>query len=137
MIYLIKEDLVEVIQERMLDDSLQLDDAILDGQEEKAIAFAESYISGRYKTKEIFAPPVKRHPLLIFVLSRMVVYWVVRRNATRKVPEDYEAIFKEAKKVLENIQGGSQKLIGLPEVSENGNSAKLMYGNTTNDNFFV
>ncbi|MFR9166832.1 MAG: hypothetical protein ACLVKO_11660 [Dysgonomonas sp.] len=43
MRYLVKEDLTEVIQERLLDDSLQLTDTILDGLEEKAIAFSISY----------------------------------------------------------------------------------------------
>lgn len=54
MIYLVKDDLIEVIQEKLLDDSLQLVDYILDGLEIKAIAFSASYISGRYKVNEIF-----------------------------------------------------------------------------------
>ena len=99
MKYLEKEDLVEVIQERLLDDSLQLDDEILDGLEQKAIAFAISYISGRYKTDEIFGSPVK---------------------------------------LLSNVQSKAQTLNGLPEVTaEDGSTTSLMYGNTTNDNFFI
>lgn len=137
MIYLVKEDLIEVIQERQLDDSLDLNEDILKGLEEKTIAFAESYISGRYKANEIFTPPVKRQALLTFVLARLVVYWAVRRNAARKVPDDYTDIFNEARKVLENIQSGAQKMPGLPETSEDRNSAKSMYGNSTNDNFFL
>lgn len=138
MRYLKKEDLVEVIQERLLDDSLQLDDKILEGLEEKAIAFAKSYISGRYKTDEIFADPPLRNPLLVQALSMIVVYRAVRRNAARKVPEDYTDIYKEAVKILENIQSKAQTLDGMPEVtSEDGSSATLMYGNTTNPNFFI
>ena len=139
MIYINKDDLIEVIQERLLDDSLQLDDDILDGLEEKAIAFTISYISGRYKTDEIFTPPaVKRHPLLVQAISMIVVYRAVRRNAARKVPEDYTDIYKEAVKILENIQKGSQALDGLPEVTgEDGTSATLMYGNTTKDEYFL
>lgn len=74
MIYLEKEDIIEVIQERLLDDSLQLDDDILNGLEKKAIAFAVSYISGRYKTDEIFGEPVKRHPLLVQAIAMITVY---------------------------------------------------------------
>jgi phage gp36-like protein len=139
MIYINRNDLVEVIQERLLDDSLQLDDTVLDGLEEKAVAFAVSYISGRYKTDEIFTPPsVKRHPLLVQAVSMITVYRAVRRNAARKVPEDYTDIYREAVKILENIQKGSQALDGLPEITgEGGTPATLMYGNTTKDEFFL
>lgn len=138
MRYLEKEDLVEVIQEYFLDDSKQFDDKVTDGLEEKAIAFVISYISGRYKTDEIFADPVKRTPLLIFVIARLVVYWTVRRNAARKVPEDYKTIYDEAVSILSKIQSGVQTLPGMPEVTGNdGSTAELMYGNTTNDNLFI
>lgn len=138
MRYIAKEDLVEVIQERLLDDSLQLDDSILDGLEEKAIAFAGSYISGTYKADIIFGEPVIRHHLLVQAIAMIVVYRAVRRNAARKVPEDYTDTYKEAVKILSNIQSRAQALDGLPEVTaENGSSGALMYGNTTNPNFFI
>lgn len=138
MKYVEKEDLIEVIQERQLDDSVELDDTILDGIETKAISFATSYISGRYKTDEIFGTPVKRHPLLVQAIAMIVVYRAVRRNASRKVPEDYTDTYKEAKEILSNIQSGKQSLDGLPEITaEDGSTAKLMYGNTTKDEFFI
>jgi phage gp36-like protein len=139
MIYIEKEDLIEVIQERLLDDSLQLNDTVLDGLEAKAIAFTVSYIAGRYKTDEIFTPPdVKRHPLLIQTIAMIIVYRAVRRNAARKVPEDYTDIYKEAVRILENIQKGAQALDGIPEVTgEGGTAATLMYGNTTKDEYFL
>ena len=144
-----QEDLIEVIQEKLLDDSLQLDNTILDGLEIKAIAFAASYISGRYKVDEIFGgtwwtedgtqptAPVKRSPVLVQAIAMITIYRAVRRNAARKVPDDYTDIYNEAIKILGNIQKGSQLLMGLPEVTENGSTAKLMYGNTTNDSFFI
>jgi len=150
MIYLVKDDLIEVIQEKLLDDSLQLDDNILDGLEIKAIAFSASYISGRYKVNEIFGgtwwtedgtgptAPVKRSPILVQAIAMIVIYRAVRRNAARKVPDDYTDIYKEALKILENIQKGSQTLDGLPEVTDDdGSTAKLMYGNTTKDEYFL
>ncbi len=116
MRYLEKEDLIEVIQEYFLDDSKQFDDRVTDGLEEKAIAFVISYISGgRYKTDEIFNDPVKRTPLLIFVIARLVVYWTVRRNAARKVPEDYKTIYDEAVSILAKIQSGIQSLPVCPK----------------------
>lgn len=138
MRYLEKEDLIEVVQEYFLDDSNQFDDRVTDGLEEKAIAFTVSYISGRYRTDEIFDVPVKRTPLLVFVIARLVVYWTVRRNAARKVAEDYKTIYDEAVSILAKIQNGVQALPGMPEVTgDDGSTAKLMYGNTTNDNLFI
>lgn len=152
MRYLDKDDLIEVIQEKFLEDSIQFDDKTIDGLEKKAIAFVVSYISGRYKTDEIFggdwweegstAPgpngSMKRHPLIIFVMARLVVFWAVRRNAARKVPEDYKEIKDEAISILTKIQSGVQTLPGMPEVTgDDGFSAKLIYGNTTNDNLFI
>lgn len=138
MKYLSKDDIIEVIQERLLDDSLQLDDAILDGLEEKAAAFAVSYISGRYDTGAIFGDVPMRHPLLVQALAMIVTYRAVRRNAARKVPDDFSDIYKEAVKILENIQSGKQQLAGLPEITgSDGTTASLMYGNGTNKLFFL
>ena len=44
MKYLDKDDLIEVIQEKFLDDSIQFDDRVVDGLEKKSIAFVVSYI---------------------------------------------------------------------------------------------
>lgn len=140
MIYITKEDLIDIIQENLLDDSIQLNDNIIDSIEEKAIAMAVSYISGRYQTNKIFDTnaPI-RHPLLVQAISMITVYRIVRRNAARKVPEDYRLIYDEALKILENIQAGKQRLDTLPEISKidnQGNPTNLMWGNATNrDNF--
>lgn len=138
MRYINREDLIEVIQERLLDESIQMNEDILDGIEEKAIKFAISCISGRYKTDIIFGDPVMRHDLLVQAIAMIVVYRLVRRNAARKVPDDFPDIYKEAKEILSNIQKGSQQLDGLPEiVGQDGTSASLMSGNNTNRNFFI
>lgn len=137
MYYITMEDIREVIQERLLIESIELDESILEGIERKAIDFVISYISGRYYTDLIFGIPL-RNGLLVQVISMIVVYRAVRRNAARKVPDDFPDIYKEAIKILSNIQSGSQKLDGLPEITgENGSTGSLMYGNTTNPNFFI
>lgn len=138
MKYIQKADLVEIIQERLLDDSLQLDAAILDGLEAKAIAFATSYIGGTYDAAKIFGDPVMRHPLLVQALAMIVTYRAVRRNAARKVPDDFTDLYKEAVKILTNIQSGAQSLDGLPAITApDGTTGSLMYGNSTKDNFFI
>lgn len=141
MRYITREDLIDVIQEKMLDDSVQLDGAVIDSIEEKAIAFVISFISGRYKTVEIFdkESPL-RHAILVQVISMIVTYRIVRRNAARKVPEDYKQVYDEAVTILKNIQGGSQKLDTMPEVpstDESGNPVNIMWGNTTNKDYFI
>ncbi len=149
MQYIEQADLIEVIQERLLDDSTQFTADTVDGLEKKAIAFADSYISGRYKTDEIFGGDwwldgsttdpgtMKRHPLLTLAIARLVVYWSVRRNAARKVPEDYKAIYDEAERILSKIQSGVQTLAGLPLVVGETGEQKLLWGNTTNPNNYI
>lgn len=143
MKYLNKEDLISVTQERLLDESVinqSNDDTTLNDIESKAIAFAISYISGRYDTDKIFATPPLRNGVLVQAIAQIVVYRAVRRNAARKVPEDFKELYDEAVRMLNNIQKGSTKLKGLPEPTKNGNSisqAKLMYGNNTKNDFFI
>jgi phage gp36-like protein len=147
MKYITREDLIEVIQGRLLDESVsELPDELLDGLESKAIDFAASYISGRYDTDKIFSLPptpserggVLRNGLLVQAIAMIVVYRAVRRNAARKVPDDFPDMYAEAIRILNNIQTGAQSLAGLPEVTgDTGTTGSLMYGNNTNKDFFI
>ncbi|MDR1456430.1 MAG: DUF1320 domain-containing protein [Tannerella sp.] len=139
MRYITREDLIETIQGRLIDESVsEAPEEILDGLESKAIDFAISYISGRYNTEVIFGDPILRSGLLVQAIAMIVVYRAVRRNAARKVPDDFPDIYSEAIKILSNIQTGAQSLPGLPEITgETGTPGSLMYGNTTNKDFFI
>ena len=139
MKYIAREDLIEVIQGRLLDESVsELQDELLNGIESKAIDFAISYISGRYDTDKIFGDPFMRNGLLVQAIAMITVYRVVRRNAARKVPDDFTDVYTEAIKILSNIQTGAQSLPGIPEITgDSGTSGSLMYGNTTNNDFFI
>lgn len=139
MRYLTREDLIEVIQGRLLDESVaELPEELLNGLEDKAIDFAISYISGRYDTEKIFGEPVMRSGLLVQAISMIVVYRAVRRNAARKVPDDFPDMYSEAISILNNIQIGSQLLVSMPEITgESGTTGSLMFGNTTNSDFFI
>ncbi|MDR0872996.1 MAG: DUF1320 domain-containing protein [Prevotellaceae bacterium] len=139
MKYITREDLIEVIQGRLLDESVsELPDELLNGLESKAIEFAISYISGRYDTTVIFGEPPMRNNLLVQAIAMIVVYRAVRRNAARKVADDFPDMYSEAIKILSNIQTGAQSLVGLPEVTgDTGTTGSLMYGNTTNKDFFI
>lgn len=146
MKYVTKEDLIEVIQERLLEASItsvpDVDletNTTLNNIEQKAIDFAISYISGTYDTVKIFdeAVPI-RNGVLVQAIASIVVYRSVRRNAARKVPEDLIQLYSDAKKDLEKIQSGAMNLINCPKLTkEDGTSASPVYGNSTNDNYFI
>lgn len=139
MRYITKEDLTEVIQGRLLDESVADADAeLLAKLENKAIAFVETYVSGRYNTERVFGDSVMRHEVLVQVISMIVCYRAVRRNAARKVPQDYMDMYREAIEILGNIQKGSQRLNGLPEITgDSGTSSSLAYGSNRNSDYFI
>lgn len=148
MKYLEKEDLISVIHEGLMGQSVALatgidldDNAILNDIESKSIDFAISYISGTYNTDTIFdnTEPI-RNGVLVQVIANIVVYRAVRRNAARKVPEDYIQLYTDAKKDLEKIQSGAMNLVGCPKVEttdDYGTTISPIYGNNTNDKYFI
>ncbi len=142
MRYIEETDLASVIQERFLDDStanIAGDQTILNDIENKAIAYAVSFISTRYNIDLIFSETEPlRSPILQQIIAQIMVYRAVKRNAARKVPEDYVTMFNEATRMLERIQSGAMKLVGMPVLTdESGNNTPLMWGNTTNSNYFI
>ena len=141
MKYIQDSDLTSVIQKRFLDDStanIAGDNSILDNLELKAIDYVISYISGRYKTDIIFdeASPL-RTGVLLQIIAQIVVYRAVKRNAARKVPEDYVTLMSDSTKQLERIQSGAMALPGLPLVTSSDGTRPLMYGNNKNLDFFI
>lgn len=145
MKYINTDDLISIIQERLMNESVALpevtnldENAILDGIEEKAIDLVISYISGTYDHEQIFADIPIRNGVLVQVIASIVVYRSVRRNAARKVPEDYTELYKDAIKNLDRIQSGSMKLVNCPRLTkDDGTSASPVYGNNTNKDFFI
>lgn len=128
-----------MVQGRLLDESVaEAPEDLLNGLEKKAIEFAISYIAGRYNTDLIFGDPIMRNALLVQAIAMIVVYRAVRRNAARKVPDDFPDIYTEAIKILSNIQTGAQALPGFPEITgDSGTTGSLMYGSNTNKDYFI
>lgn len=142
MKYIDENDLAQVIQERFLDEStanIAGNSDILDGIELKAIEYVISYITGRYKTDLIFAEPTPlASGILKQIIAQIVVYRAVKRNAARKVPEDYVTLMSDATKQLERIQSGAMLLVSMPlQTDSSGNSTPVLYGNTTNKSNFI
>jgi len=142
MVYIDDTDLASVIQERFLDDStanIAGTDAILVDLEQKAIDYVVSYITGRYNTDLIFTTvEPMRNGVLRQIIAQIVVYRAVRRNAARKVPEDYVTLMSDSTKQLERIQSGAMSLPSLPLITaSDGTTSSLMTGNSTNTDFFI
>ena len=145
MRYISKDDIISLIQERLMRESIATEapveiegSELLNDIENKAIDLAISYISGKYDCEKIFAGNPIRNGVLVQVIASIVVYRSVRRNAARNVPEDYVALYNEAIKTLEKMQAGSVKLVNCPLLmKEDGSKVSPLFGNNTNNDFFI
>lgn len=141
MIYLEKEDLITDAFERFIDESSKDDLNVLDKAEERAIAFVKTIIGSRYDVDLIFtegAPIINE--MLVQILSRIVLYRVIKRNAARKVPTDYKEDYDEALSWLKDIATGKIPLDGLPlPVDEDGDpvDSNSLWGNNSNPDFYI
>lgn len=136
-------DLELHIQERLLTanapESTLLPSKILIGLEKAVIQRVKASLNSRYDMELAFAKTgEKRNGLLLEIVVKMVLYKLVRRNAARKVPEDYRDDYKEAKADLMAIQKG-EIYPGLPEyVTQTGAvQDKPLYGNSTNEDNYI
>jgi phage gp36-like protein len=143
MKYINTDDLETYIQKLLLNGSIPaadgtLDTTILDNIETRTIDLVISYIGGRYDTSKIFADTVIRNGVLVEIISMIVIYRCVKRNAARKVPDDFGSFYTDSIKMLEKIQSGSQYLENLPLITAtDGTTASLVYGNNTNKDYFI
>jgi phage gp36-like protein len=145
MKYINKDDLIAIIQERLMSESVAMpevtnieENTILDDIEEKVIDLVISYIAGTYNCALIFAAQPIRNGVLVQIIASIVVYRSVKRNAARKVPDDYVELYKEAIKFLERIQSGAMKLVDCPVLTtDEGGSISPLWGNNTNKDFFI
>ncbi|MDQ8012030.1 MAG: DUF1320 family protein [Flavobacterium nitrogenifigens] len=141
MIYLVKDDLISLAVERFIDESSEESDKILDTVELQNIQLIKGYIASRYDVSEIFnaLTPIK-HEILTRILTKLVLFDIIRRNAARKVPTDYKEEYDKALELLEKIATGRIKLEGLPApTDENGNptNSTSIWGNNSNPNFYI
>jgi len=141
MVYLEKKDLIDVAYERFIDESSQDQTYILDDTEARGIAFLKTMLGTRYNVTAIFdtVTPIKNQ-IIIEILSKWVVYKLIKRNAARKVPVDYKEDYDEAMKLLKDISTGVITLDGVPTpTDENGNpiSSNTIFGNNKNNDFYI
>lgn len=140
MIYIDKDFLISQAQERFIDESSQNDEDILDQIELTQIAVIKTYIGTRYNVELLFDEdePVYNE-VLKEILAWLVLYKLIRRNAARKVPNDYKEQYDAAMKLLKDIATGVIVLDGVPlPVDENGEViSNSIYGNLSNPNFYI
>lgn len=140
MIYLTESDIHAHIQIRLKDESQADFVEALNIIELQNISVIKSYLTSKYNTEQIFKEnqPLK-NGILTKILTHLVLYDLVRRNATRKVPTDYKDDYDWAIKQLERINSGALILDDLPQpTDENGNVlSDSIWGNNTNKNFYL
>jgi phage gp36-like protein len=140
MIYIDKDYLISHAQERFIDESSQNDDEILDQIELTQIAIIKTYLGTRYDVNTIFDEdsPIENE-VLKEILAKLVLYKLIRRNAARKVPNDYKEQFDEAMKTLKEVATGIIRLDGVPSaVASNGSVvSNSISGNLSNSNFYI
>ncbi len=141
MKYLSKDDLIALSFERFIDESSEGNTDIIDDIETKSIALIKSYISSKYNVKAIFdeSDPL-RDEILVSILSTLVLYGVIRRNAPRKVTTDLKEERDKALSTLEKIATGRITLHGLPLPVDDAGSpviSNTLWGNNTNEDFYI
>jgi phage gp36-like protein len=140
MIYIDKEYLVSFAQERFIDESSQSDETILDQIEETQIAVIKSYLGTRYDTATVFdeTDPV-HNEVLREILAKLVLYKLIRRNAARKVPNDYKEQYDEAMKTLKEVSIGIIPLSDVPAAVDSTGAiiSNSISGNLTNKDFYI
>lgn len=141
MTYLEKEDLTLQAYERFIDESSLDQPDILKDTEARGIAYLKTVLGSRYDVNLIFdeTAPV-RNELIVQILSVIVVYNIIRRNAARKVPTDYKEDYDAAMKLLKEIATGVMVLDGVPTpTDENGNpiNSNTIFGNNKNTDFYI
>lgn len=140
MNYLDKDYLKTHIFERLLNESSEDYDDMLDNAEEEQIGVIKSMLAGRYDVEKIFD---EDHPILNAVLTRiltkLVIYDAIRRNAARKVPSDYKEEYEWAMAMLEKLSIGKIVLDDLPKPppDADGRTGTTLWGNLSNENFYI
>ena len=141
MKYINMDDLTTVIQNRLLVESIEKDEEVLNGIEDLVISEVSAYISGRYDVKKIFGIPPIRAGLLIRIISCITAFRAVSRNAARKTGNNPLSDMNDwADLILAKLRDGIMSL--PPEIplvtDEEGNvESPILFGHTRNNGWFL
>jgi len=133
--FLTNNDLMTQLFETYLDDSVQEDLVALDTIELQQIAFIKSKIRSRFNTAVVFSvADYEDKPIIKQVLTSLVNYFVVKRNAPRKIPTDFKDNYNWAIKWLNDVRDG----IESPELPLKAVERKaVLWGNNKNEDLYL
>lgn len=135
MEFLQKKDLETKLFENYIDESEQEDMDALDEIELQGIAMIKSKLRKIYDVEIIFSNAVyPDRALIVWALTGIVVYRMIKRNAARKVPSDFDKDYIEVKEWLKGVQEGNETP-DLP-ILEGSESKELYYGNSKNESLY-
>lgn len=139
MIYIKDNDLKTESFQRFIDDSTADFPDVKNTAELKAIGIVKTLLKGRYNVSLIFNidEPI-RDEYLADIITKITISKIFGRNAGRKLPSDIKEDFDWAMKQLEKINAGRLTLELPVKTDEGGNpTAKPMFGNNTNQDFYI
>lgn len=137
MVYITDEDVCSVIQDAMSKASMEKQPDMLDTLESQVIDEVKSYIGGRFDVEKIFARTPLKNGMLVRIITCLIIYRAIRRNAARKVPEDYVEMNSWAYDALTRIADGKMPLPGLPETVDPETGRPLSFwGNNRKPEYF-
>lgn len=136
MTFLETNDLESQLFKEFIDDSTDNENLVLNTIEEHTIALVKSKLGKRYDVTEIFNKSgTDRNKLIISVLVPIVIYKLIRRNATRKMPEDIVNDYKYSLKWLDQVRDGIETP-DLP-IKQEGKHIEVHHGNSKNENWYI
>ncbi len=106
MIFLVKTDLLPLIDLMTLDAIIDNNDTFLTGAESRAIQEMTSYLNVRYDVVKIFNNTLGKNELIVMYLSDILLYHLHSRIAPDNIPELRENRYKEAQGWLEKVADG-------------------------------
>ena len=138
MKYITIKDIVTNIHESMIQSSVEKDTGILDAIELQTIDEIKSYIGARYDTSKIFGDTPIGNGMLTRIIVCIVTYRAIRRNAARKVPDDYTEMQEWAYDVLEKIRDGIMTLPDAPSAVDPETGDRLsLFGSNRKPEYFL
>lgn len=106
MNFIIKTDLLSLIDLITLDTITNNNDSLLDEAELKAIEEMSSYLNVRYKVVDIFDNTISKNPLIVMYLSDILLYHLHSRISPDNIPELRLNRYNNAKEWLEKVADG-------------------------------
>lgn len=133
--FLTEDDLKTQLFETYLDDSVQEDMEALYKIEQQQISIMKSKLRSRYDVAVVFsATNYEDKPVIKQVLTSLVNYFVVKRNAPRKTPSDFKDNYNWAMKWLNDVRDGVEG----PDLPLKETVRKqVLWGNSKNEDLYL